>query len=110
MKHSLVAVAAVALALCGAGKASATFNVSWGANSGLTDGDNMSISFTGFTAGQLTSITGLGYSHNHGTLAALFGIDIHLNGVWTTIKTWTQDTADHVLSERTLGGPITFAS
>jgi hypothetical protein len=70
----------------------------------------MSITFAGFTADQLTSISGGGYSHNHGILGTVFGIDLRIDGVWQNIHIWSHDGFDHLLSERTIGGPIAFAA
>ncbi len=67
------------------------------------------ISVAPIQANVLQSISGGGYSHNHGDLSVLFGLDLRINGVWTNVLSWTQDSADHLLSHRTSGGPITFA-
>jgi hypothetical protein len=101
-------VLAVALGMMQVSAAHASIAVPW---TGSSDGDSpsMSIGVTPFVADTLTLITGGGYSHNHGSLGTIFGLDIHLNGSWVTISSWTQDGNDHLLSERTSGGAISFA-
>jgi hypothetical protein len=89
------------------GRAHGSISVPW---TGPGDGDNISITFAGFTADELTSITGGGYAHNHGNPVTLFSIELRIDGVWQNIEAWFQDGLDHLLSERTSGGPIAFSS
>jgi hypothetical protein len=89
------------------GRVHGSISVPW---TGPNDGDNISITFAGFTADELTSITGGGYAHNHGALVTLFEIELRIDGIWQSIEVWSQDGFDHLLSERTSGGPIAFPS
>jgi hypothetical protein len=99
------AVAVVAMAVVTSGARAQT--VVW---TGPSDGDTsspMEISFAPFAASSLDSITGGGYAHNHGNLGVVFGLDLHLNGSWQTVKTWTLDGSDHLLGEE---APVSFSS
>jgi hypothetical protein len=102
----LLAVVGMLFAGAYANDAKASVSITWG---GANDGDNFAYMFSGIVANELTSITGGGYSHNHGATAVVFGIDLHVNGSWVTVETWSHNSADHPLSERTVGGPISFA-
>jgi hypothetical protein len=86
--------------------AKASISVNWGGPNNVVDADYL---FAGFVANQLTSITGPGYSHNHGNTSVVFTIGLRVDGNWVTIDSWSQNSADHLLSERTLGGPISFS-
>jgi opacity protein-like surface antigen len=94
MKKTLLASASM-LALMLASAASAA-TVTW---TGPSDFDDELIAFTGFSASQITGITGGGYGHNHGDLSVVFGLELELDGVWTSVSTATIDGHDHVLAE-----------
>ncbi len=116
MKRAIGILVAMVLLLGSIGVANAApITVTW---NGPSDGDfpayasifpATEINFAGFQANTLTSITGPGYAHNHGDTNVVFTIDLNINGTWTTIDSYTLDTNDHLLSERTTGGPINFS-
>lgn len=105
MKHLLSSAALAACLACTMGQAQATV-VNW---TGNNDGDNFGIFFSAFTADTLTGISGPGYYHNHGVNSTVFGIDVHLDGVWTTIQTWTVSNSNAELLSG-LVFPAIFAS
>lgn len=110
------------LALCllaasfatGAAKAA---TVTWGptgftntSGSSSSDFDSGVLSFTGFTANSLTSITGYGYLHDH-SQNRTFTMDVLLDGTWTNIFSFgpSGGTSGNIaLSSLSL--PITFAT
>jgi hypothetical protein len=102
----LLMTVAIAMAVSAIQIAEASIQVPW---NGPSDGDNMTITFSPFTANTLTSISGGGYSHNHGVLGTVFGIDLRVNGSWVNIHSWSHDGIDHLLSEQTSGGSIDFS-
>ena len=107
MRYGKLALASTALFSLGIFATSAQAqSVVW---NGDSDGDtsNMFITFTGFVADHLDSITGPGYAHNHGDLSTVFTIDLLIDGSYQTIDTYLLDDNDHPLSER---GPVSFTS
>jgi hypothetical protein len=75
-------IAAGFLMLATAQALAATNSVTW---SGPGDFDDETITFPGFVANKLESITGPGIFHNHGDTSVIYYIQIQLNGVWTQI-------------------------
>jgi autotransporter-associated beta strand protein len=80
--------------------------VTW---NGPSDGDVMQTTFPTVTASNIY-ILGSGFAHNHGNLSTVFTLDLRSSGTYSTVHSWSQDSADHFLSERTSGGPIAFSS
>jgi len=108
------AAALSAAVICLASGAQAT-TVNWTGNDAFNNSGN-SITFTGFTSSQLTSISGEGtYEASRSStfpfnaVSTTFNLLIDLNGIWTSILTWTSsDSSEQNLSD--LSTPIHFAS
>ncbi len=109
-------LACAAFAIATANCAQASTVVDWsGQDSFTTD----RITFTGFTANQLSSIAGDGtYTSssyfNYSTRSEVpvdttFSLELRLNGIWTTVSTWTLDSLNNV-ELSTLTTPINFAT
>lgn len=105
MRHRWVILIVMLLVVAGVASADAASIVFW---TGANTFDDQTISFAPFLADRLTSISGTGFSDNAGNLGVVFDLSIVLNGVPTTLDTWTQSAGHHLLSERTGGGPLTF--
>ena len=105
MRHRLVALIVMLLLAGSVAASDAATIISW---NGANAFDDQTQVVTPFLADRLTSISGTGYSDNHGTLTVQFQLSIWLNGVLIPIDTWTQTAGHHLLSERTAGGPLTF--
>ena len=107
MRYGTLALASTALFALGIFATSAQAqSVAW---DGPSDGDtfNMFITFPGFVADHLDSITGPGYAHNHSALDTVFTIDLLIDGTYQTVDTYLLDDNIHPLSER---GPVSFTS
>ncbi len=110
----LLACAAFAVGMANCAQASTV--VDWsGQDSFTTD----RITFTGFTANQLSSIAGNGtytsssyfnyFTWSQAPVNTTFDLELRLNGSWTTVSTWTFDSLNNVkLSALTT--PINFAT
>ena len=115
-KFASVLVACAALAMGVANQAQASTVVHWsGDNSFTTD----QITFAGFTANQLTSISGDGtytsssffniFTFSQQAVDTTFNLELKLNGTWTTVATWNLDSLSNVnLSSVTT--PINFTT
>jgi hypothetical protein len=104
-----------AVAICFAvttGAEAATVTVNWSGDDSFNSSD--SSTFSGFTANQLTSITGTGTyeasEDNHGhAVSTTFELLLKLNGIWTDVLNWTStNTSEQLLSG--LSTPVNFAS
>lgn len=108
MRYGKLALASTVLFALGILSTSAqSQSMAW---NGPSSGDTatMFITFPGFVADHLDSITGPGYAHNHSNLAALFTIDLLIDGSYQTVDSYfLPDGNNHPLSER---GPIAFTS
>lgn len=105
MRYRWVALLVVLLMLGSLASADAASIVFWNGDNAF---DDQTISFTPFIADRLTSISGTGFSDNAGNEGVVFDLSIVLDGVSTSLDTWTQTAGEHLLSERTAGGPLTF--
>ena len=116
-KFAAVLLACAAFAVGNVDRAHASTTVGWsGDDSFSTD----QVTFTGFSADQLSSISGDG-TYTSSSFFDLFGcgcnvavnttfdLELRLNGVWTTVATWTLDSLSSInLSSVTT--PINFAT
>jgi hypothetical protein len=116
-KFAAVLLACAAFAVANVDHAHASTTVGWnGDDSFSTD----QVTFTGFSADQLSSISGDG-TYTSSSFFDLFGcgcnvpvnttfdLELRLNGVWTTVATWTLDSLSSInLSSVTT--PINFAT
>lgn len=115
-KLASVLLASAAFAIGMANCAQASTVVDWTGQDGFTTDR---ITFTGFTANQLSSIAGDGtYTSssyfNYSTWSQVpvnttFDLELRLNGTWTTVSTWTLDSLNNVKLS-TLTTPINFAT
>src|SRR5665213_912 len=110
-----VCAALSAVAICFAittGAQAATVTENWNDDDSFNSSD--STTFSGFTANQLTSISGTGTyeasEDNHGhAVSTNFELLLDLNGIWTDVFNWTStNTSEQLLSG--LSTPINFAS
>jgi hypothetical protein len=115
-KAASVLLACAAFAVGMANRAQASTLVDWsGQDSFTTD----RITFTGFTADQLSSIAGDGtytsssyfnyFTWSQVPVNTTFDLELRLNGTWTTVSTWTLDSLNNVKLS-TLTTPINFAT
>jgi hypothetical protein len=109
----LVVAAVTCFALPSAGHASTvvTWNGSDSFNGTTAPSGSDFITFTGFTANQLTGISGDGTyeAAGSGTTSTTFNLWLDLNGTWTSIESWvTSDNHEQDLSGISL--PKNFAS
>lgn len=100
-----LAVAVLGLMAGASGQAKASQIVTWTGNDSF---DNESISFASFIANEITGFSGGGIYHNHSGEPVSIGIDVHINGIWVTVRTTTipSDNATHPFSS--IAGPLTF--
>lgn len=72
------------------GSASATV-INWIGNGGFSNFDNQEITFSGFQASSLDSVTASGFNvfENHGNAAVVHNMDVRLDGIWTEFWTFT---------------------
>jgi hypothetical protein len=105
MRHRWVTLIVMLLLVCSVASADAASIVFWTGDNAF---DDQTISFTPFLADRLTSISGTGVSDNAGDLGVMFDLSLRINGILTPIDTWTQGAGQHLLSERTASGPLTF--
>ena len=111
-----LAAALSAVAICMMSSAHASTVISWNGSdsfNGTTVGSGDRITFAGFTANQLTLITGNGTyeasTHNGNGVTTTFNLFLDLNGTWTSVDTWTtSDAHEQLLSG--LSMPVNFAS
>ena len=115
-KFASVLVACAALAIGAANQAQASTVVNWSGDNNFTTDQ---ITFAGFTANQLTSISGDGtytsssffnfITFQEQAVDTTFNLELKLNGTWTTVATWTLDSLSNVnLSSVTT--PINFTT
>ena len=92
MKFSFALLAFAAVVAAGA-PSQAGFIVNWTTQGGTNDFDGLTgintISFAGFQANELTSITGSGYFHSHSGAPTTADLQIRLDGNWTSLFTMT---------------------
>ena len=100
---------AMAFSFCGADAANGATVINW---TGASDFEDATISFSSFTANQLTDITdtaGIAYWHDHfdGGPAMNITLDVRVDGIWQTLFSHTStDTLDHPIHQ--IPTPITF--
>jgi len=109
-------LACAAFAIGTANYAQASTVVHWTGQNGFTTDQ---ISFTGFTANQLSNIAGDGtytsssyfnfFTWSEVPMNTTFNLELKLNGAWTTVSTWTLDSLNNVKLS-TLTTPINFAT
>jgi hypothetical protein len=115
-KAASVLLACAAFAIGMANCAQASTVVDWSGQDSFT-ADR--ITFTGFTANQLSSIAGDGtytsssyfnyFTWSQVPVNTTFDLELRLNGTWTTVSTWTLDSLNNVKLS-TLTTPINFAT
>lgn len=93
-----------------AGPASAVV-ISWQGNGGIYDFDNATITFSGFQASSLDSISDnvLNIYHNHNQPAIVFTLDVRLDNIWTNLWTDSNLPGDFVINT-IIPSPILFAT
>ncbi len=109
-----IAAALSALALCASSAAHASVVESWTGSNAFNNNFN-TITFSGFTANQLTLITGAGTYEasttgfpNFTPVSTTFTLQLDLNNTWTTVDTWTTiNTNEQLLSN--LSVPMNFS-
>ena len=84
----------------------ATNSVTW---TGPSDFDTETITFPGFVANELTSITGPGYYHNHSFSSPTFTMEVQLDGVWTQIFSDTPPSSVSDFFVTAIPTPISFS-
>jgi hypothetical protein len=115
-KLGFALLACAAFAIGAVNQAQAATVVNWNGDDSFTTDQ---ITFTGFTANQLSSISGDGtytsssffnfLTFSQQSVDTTFSLALRLNGIWTTVSTWTLNSlSDANLSSITT--PINFAS
>lgn len=114
LASTLLACAAFAIGMANCAQASTV--VHWTGQDGFTTDQ---VTFTGFTANQLSSIAGDGtytsssnfnfFTWSQVPVDTIFSLELKLNGAWTTVSTWSLDSLNNVKLS-TLTTPINFAT